>query len=228
MAKISPDDPPRYRISGRGVKTGPPYSVLTRRAVVHGDTDGRLLMSRYPECKETYVNRCAFDEVQQPCSNLCWRICPIHEYFDEAAQTCRTIPGVMGVYWTTNEKATSGCRAFHKDYRLPTMEEFTELLGGCTLADRGRFMNITCDPYLDSAAYYVIDSGAWMVDFPVDPPARCTNRMGATNYGCAWIGRLYAGTNVARGAFNLLYYHGGPASTVTSAYCVREQKEGDN
>jgi len=204
---------PIYTISDRG-NTHQTYR-LSKRAVVHNDINGERLASLYPECKQEYENNCSFDEIQIPCTNLCWRICPANKYWDEAETTCKNIPN-YSVYWVKTEEAIRGCKRLNENYRLPTLEEATSIVGDCH-----RNGDIRCNSYHDSAAYYIVDVSMYF-DYPVDRPGRCTDAYGAEVYGCSWIGRLNGGDYILPSEFTYLRFGGTPGGAAVTALCVRE------
>jgi hypothetical protein len=178
------------------------------------------LLDYYPECASTYRNDCHGDEVKIPCTNLCWRICPVDQYWDGADCQYRG-----GSYLGTPETALAVCQALDSSYRNPTLDEFTALLNYCPAVLDQRVTN-RCAPYVESAMRFVlkINERDLLADYWVSDPQWCPDAYGTTTKSCAWKARLYGGTLIPT-PLDFLYAHGSYGSALAVGLCVREQPE---
>lgn len=160
------------------------------------------------------VDDCNWDEIKVPCTDICWRICPVGQQWD--GTVCIGYSESLA-YVTILDR----CKALHKDYRFPTLKEFANVTNNCQ-PDTFNYMQTNyCSPYQTSALSHIIDP-SWVHTFDVwlGEMEICTDNYNVEHEACAWIAKLYI-KEVLDTEVNFLVAHGGYGSAMSSGMCVR-------
>ena len=176
-----------------------------------GDTSDSLL-DYFPECEATYVANCEEDEIKIPCTNLCWRRCPVGMFWQDGHCT-----GVRLTHFHT--VVEDACKQEDQRYRFPTLDEVAYLLSKC-YTDTFNYQSTNyCSSYQQSAMRYVMDLPKYVfIDSWVGELDWCEDAYGSITQSCAWYSRLHV-TVIADTEFDWFY-----ADRVASGgMCVREQ-----
>lgn len=177
------------------------------------------LIDFFPECAHSYVDDCDYGEVKIPCTDLCWRRCPV--YLDWIGDGCSSAASFS---FDDIEAITQWCKSLNPDYRLPTPEEVVNLLPGCETSNfDGSSFHILCSEYFDSPLSYVVEWGeyshllSWIGEL-----TWCDDQVSGTSLSCAWNLMIYRQPDVPA-QFDFLFANGQPGSAVSSGMCVRNQ-----
>jgi hypothetical protein len=125
-------------------------------------------------CNEN-TNSCRDGEMQIPCTNKCWRICPVGMTW--TGSSCAGHP-----YISLYNQADSQCKLLHHKYRFPKLEEVAELLRFC-YTDTFNYKTVNyCSQFQDSVMRFIIA-----------PPYQThfTAWLHTTDPQAAWISRFY-------------------------------------
>jgi len=181
-----------------------------------GGTNYSSFLEYFPNCQESYIDDCNWDEIKIPCTNLCWRRCPAGQEWDGAA--CTGYPEYLA-----HETIQDMCKEYNPDYRFPTLEEVTSLTTKCYPGTFDYTSVNYCSPYQESALRFVIDP-PWETAFDtwIGQLDWCIDKYGFEKKSCAWIGKFYIDIKLET-EMNWLVGHGGYGSAMSGGMCVRNK-----
>jgi hypothetical protein len=202
-----------YDNNGNPLGPGSPGWPPTGDNYTPGDTHDELL-SYFPWCESTYIDDCSTGEIKIPCTDICWRRCPVGmEWYNGG---CHGYP-----YFGSYQDVLNSCKQIDQRYRLPSLDEVAYLLDQCYTGTFGYYTTNYCSPYQDSAMRFVMDP-PWEMFFSswVGDLEWCIDQYGYTTQSCAWFSRMYINT-ILPTEFDWLYANGYAASALSSGMCIR-------
>jgi hypothetical protein len=169
---------------------------------------------------DTNPEYCGQDEIHQPNTNLCWRVCPADMYWD--GDECQWNDPYWGPLTGSLELVTEDCKKLNPEYRLPTLTELANI-AGCDLSVFNPYVTNYCEDFIFTIGNSIVYiRGLYSTDVWVGELELCGNSPDSLSYSCGWVFRLY-GQETQNTEVDFLFATMSPGSAGARALCVREE-----